>query len=173
MSHILAEASQRIQPNMGELFPALKVRPPLLPPLCFPLPLRARWLSAFFGRAPMPESTASAEITARSSPLPACLACLVRLSACLSASAPISASLPLPGFACPPACLQARLADSNRNLAAKVLILLGDIARAMGPPFDARARPALLFPAVANLSDNKKQVGGLWRAGDACMHAWG
>ena len=57
-------------------------------------------------------------------------------------------------------CLQARLADSNRNLAAKVLILLGDIARAMGPPFDARARTALLFPAVANLSDNKKQVGG-------------
>jgi hypothetical protein len=56
-------------------------------------------------------------------------------------------------------CLQARLADSNRNLAAKVLILLGDIARAMGPPFDARARTALLFPAVANLSDNKKQVG--------------
>jgi hypothetical protein len=60
--------------------------------------------------------------------------------------------------------VQNRLADSNRNLAAKVLQLLGDIARAMGPPFDRAARGVLLFPAVANLSDNKKQVGlgGLW-----------
>lgn len=55
---------------------------------------------------------------------------------------------------------QARLGDSNRNLAAKVLQLLGDIARAMGPPFDRGARSPLLLPAVANLSDNKKQVGG-------------
>ncbi|KAL4854812.1 hypothetical protein ACK3TF_004509 [Chlorella vulgaris] len=54
--------------------------------------------------------------------------------------------------------LKNRLADSNRNLAAKVLQLLGDIARAMGPPFDRAARGVLLFPAVANLSDNKKQV---------------
>lgn len=53
--------------------------------------------------------------------------------------------------------LKGRMTDSNRNLAAKVLQLLGDIARAMGPPFDKGARP-LLFPAVANLSDNKKQV---------------
>lgn len=54
------------------------------------------------------------------------------------------------------------MGDSNRNLAAKVLMLLGDIARAMGPPFDRVARP-VLFPAVANLSDNKKQVGAAWR----------
>ncbi|PRW20522.1 microtubule associated isoform A [Chlorella sorokiniana] len=53
--------------------------------------------------------------------------------------------------------LKGRMTDSNRNLAAKVLQLLGDIARAMGPPFDKGARP-VLFPAVANLSDNKKQV---------------
>ena len=54
--------------------------------------------------------------------------------------------------------MQARLADSNRNLAAKVLVLLGELARAMGPPFDKVARPVLLAPAVSNLSDNKKQV---------------
>ena len=54
--------------------------------------------------------------------------------------------------------LQGRMTDSNRNLAAKVLMLLGDIAKAMGPPFDKGAR-AVLAPAVANLSDNKKQVG--------------
>lgn len=57
------------------------------------------------------------------------------------------------------------MADSNRNLAAKVLVLLGDIAKAMGPPFDKGARPVVLSPAVANLADNKKQV---WREGWAC-----
>lgn len=54
--------------------------------------------------------------------------------------------------------LKGRMADSNRNLAAKVLVLLGDIAKAMGPPFDKGARPVVLSPAVANLADNKKQV---------------
>ena len=53
--------------------------------------------------------------------------------------------------------LKGRMADSNRNLAAKTLCLLGDIATAMGPPFDKQARP-LLALALANLSDNKKQV---------------
>jgi len=57
----------------------------------------------------------------------------------------------------PPAALKGRMTDSNRNLAAKVLVLLGDIAKAMGPPFDRGARPVLLFPAVANLADNKVQ----------------
>lgn len=55
------------------------------------------------------------------------------------------------------------MADSNRNLAAKVLVLLGDIAKAMGPPFDKVARPVVLSPAVANLADNKKQAG--WETG--------
>ncbi|KAL4424717.1 hypothetical protein ABPG77_000060 [Micractinium sp. CCAP 211/92] len=54
--------------------------------------------------------------------------------------------------------LKGRMADSNRNLAAKVLVLLGDIAKAMGPAFDKGARPVVLAPAVANLADNKKQV---------------
>lgn len=57
-----------------------------------------------------------------------------------------------------PASVQARLGDSNRNLAAKVLQLLGDISKAMGSAFDKVARPVLLSPAVSNLSDNKKQV---------------
>ncbi len=56
--------------------------------------------------------------------------------------------------------MQGRMADSNRNLAAKVLVLLGDIAKAMGPAFDKGARPVVLAPAVANLADNKKQVQG-------------
>jgi hypothetical protein len=67
--------------------------------------------------------------------------------------------------------LQARLTDSNRNLAAKVLQLLGDIARAMGPPFDRGARPPLLSPAVANLSDNKKQVGLIAATSKNCDEA--
>jgi cytoskeleton-associated protein 5 len=53
--------------------------------------------------------------------------------------------------------MQGRLADSNRNLAAKALTVVGDIARAMGPTFDKQGR-MLLGPALANLSDNKKQV---------------
>ncbi len=39
----------------------------------------------------------------------------------------------LPSRRDPLAALQGRMTDSNRNLAAKVLQLLGDIARAMGP----------------------------------------
>lgn len=73
-------------------------------------------------------------------------------------------------FSAPPhtRCLQGRLADSNRNLAAKALSVVGDIAKAMGPPFDKQARGVLLGPALANLSDNKKQVG----RGRAGMGRW-
>ncbi len=53
--------------------------------------------------------------------------------------------------------VQGRLADSNRNLAAKALMVVGDIARAMGPAFDKQGRN-LLGPALANISDNKKTV---------------
>ena len=58
------------------------------------------------------------------------------------------------------ACLcleQARLVDSNRNLAAKVLLLLGQLARAIGPAFDRQGR-FLLSSALLCLSDNKHQV---------------
>lgn len=57
------------------------------------------------------------------------------------------------------------MTDSNRNLTAKVLVLLGDVARAMGPPFDKAARSQLLIPAVHNMADNKKQVGWPWLEG--------
>ena len=55
------------------------------------------------------------------------------------------------------ASVQARLGDSNRNLAARVLLLLGELAKAMGAAFDRVGRP-LLGTAVANLSDSKSQV---------------
>ncbi|RMZ53878.1 hypothetical protein APUTEX25_005624, partial [Auxenochlorella protothecoides] len=54
--------------------------------------------------------------------------------------------------------LKSRLADTNRNLAAKALLTLSRIATAMGPEFDRVAGRLLLAPAVSNLSDNKKQV---------------
>ena len=53
--------------------------------------------------------------------------------------------------------VQGRLVDSNRNLAAKVLLLLGQLAQAMGPAFDRQGR-FLLNPALLCLSDNKHQV---------------
>ena len=49
------------------------------------------------------------------------------------------------------------MGDSNRNLAARVLLLLGALAKAMGAAFDRVGRP-LLGTTVANLSDNKSQV---------------
>jgi hypothetical protein len=49
------------------------------------------------------------------------------------------------------------MADSNRNLTAKVLLLLAKVAEAMGPPFDKSMRQ-ISGPALANFSDNKKQV---------------
>jgi cytoskeleton-associated protein 5 len=53
--------------------------------------------------------------------------------------------------------LRARFADTNRNLAAKALLLLGKLAAAVGAPFDRAARP-VLAPALGCLADNKKQV---------------
>lgn len=54
--------------------------------------------------------------------------------------------------------LKGRMADSNKNLTAQALILLGKVAKAMGKPIDRTARP-LLGPALKNLSDNKANVG--------------
>ena len=53
--------------------------------------------------------------------------------------------------------LQARLADANRNLAARVLHLTAQLAAAVGPAFDRAGRP-LLVAGTALLNDNKKQV---------------
>ena len=52
---------------------------------------------------------------------------------------------------------QARLADANRNLAARVLYLAATLGTAMGPAFDKAGRP-LLVAGTALLNDNKKQV---------------
>jgi len=49
------------------------------------------------------------------------------------------------------------MADTNRNLTAKTLLLLGEMAKAMGPAFGSVGRP-LLSVSVANLSDTKSQV---------------
>ena len=128
VAQLLVEANQRIGPDVGELFPALKAR---------------RWAVGLVA---------------------AWCACELRCSY-LQLLPPSPLTL-LPACAPYPAP-QGRMTDSNRNLAAKVLVLLGDIARAMGPPFDRAARP-VLFPAVANLSDNKKQArreGGRGRQG--------
>ncbi len=53
--------------------------------------------------------------------------------------------------------VQHRLGDSNRNLAARALLLLAELGAAMGPPIERVARP-VLAPALACLSDKKKQV---------------
>lgn len=52
---------------------------------------------------------------------------------------------------------QGRMSDTNRNLTAKTLLLLGELAKAMGPAFEGVGRP-LLSTAVGNLSDSKSQV---------------
>lgn len=53
--------------------------------------------------------------------------------------------------------LRGRMTDTNRNLAARTLLLIGKLAEAVGPPFDRLARPVLV-PTLSTLSDNKKQV---------------
>ena len=55
--------------------------------------------------------------------------------------------------------MQGRMSDTNRNLTAKTLLLLGELAKAMGPAFEGVGRP-LLSTAVGNLSDSKSQVRG-------------
>lgn len=50
------------------------------------------------------------------------------------------------------------MADTNRNLAAKTLLLLGKFASAMGPAFDKAASRVVLMSSLGALSDNKKQV---------------
>jgi len=54
--------------------------------------------------------------------------------------------------------LRGRMADTNRNLAARTLLLLGKLAEAIGQPFDKLASRPVLVPALGTLSDNKKQV---------------
>ena len=49
------------------------------------------------------------------------------------------------------------MTDSNRNLAARALLVLAELGAAMGPPIERVSRPAL-GPALACLSDKKKQV---------------
>lgn len=49
------------------------------------------------------------------------------------------------------------MSDTNRNLTAKTLLLLGELAKAMGPAFEGVGRP-LLSTAVGNISDSKSQV---------------
>ena len=53
--------------------------------------------------------------------------------------------------------VQGRMSDTNRNLTAKTLLLLGELAKAMGPAFEGVGRP-LLSTAVGNISDSKSQV---------------
>jgi hypothetical protein len=53
--------------------------------------------------------------------------------------------------------LQARLGDSNANLIARTLLLLGDLAKAVGPAFDRLGR-VCLAPALQGLNDKKKQA---------------
>ena len=53
------------------------------------------------------------------------------------------------------------MSDTNRNLTAKTLLLLGELAKAMGPAFEGVGRP-LLSTAVGNLSDSKSQVRGYY-----------
>jgi cytoskeleton-associated protein 5 len=54
--------------------------------------------------------------------------------------------------------LRKRFGDSNRNLAARSLSLVGMLATAVGPDFDLIAHSILLGPAVENLADMKRQV---------------
>ena len=69
--------------------------------------------------------------------------------------------------------LQARLGDANRNLAARVLHLIAQLAAAMGPPFDKAGRP-LLVAGTALLNDIKKQVWPRLRScsSGCCNEGW-
>ena len=53
--------------------------------------------------------------------------------------------------------VQGRLADSNRNLGVRALLLLGALGRAMGPAVERAARQCLA-PALGCLADKKKPV---------------
>lgn len=53
--------------------------------------------------------------------------------------------------------LKARLADSNRNLAALAAKVIGQVATAMGPPFEKQVK-GILPSLIKVLSDNKPQV---------------
>ena len=59
----------------------------------------------------------------------------------------------------PKCASQGRMSDTNRNLTAKTMLLLGELAKAMGPAFEGVGRP-LLSTAVGNISDSKSQVQG-------------
>lgn len=61
------------------------------------------------------------------------------------------------------------MADTNRNLTAKTLLLLGELAKAMGPAFDSVGRP-LLSVSVGNLSDTKSQVSPAEPSNDRMAH---
>lgn len=66
--------------------------------------------------------------------------------------------------------LKQRLADSNKNLAAAAVSLLGRLAKSLGGrPADRLCRP-LLAPALKNLCDQKATVSPHLHA---CMHAHG
>ena len=54
--------------------------------------------------------------------------------------------------------LRKRFGDSNRNLAARSIALVGTLAKAVGPEFDRIGHATLLSGAVENLADMKKQV---------------
>ena len=66
--------------------------------------------------------------------------------------------------------LRKRFGDSNRNLAARSISLVGMLATAVGPDFDRIAHAILLGPAVENLADMKKQVR---EAVVGMLDAWG
>ena len=66
--------------------------------------------------------------------------------------------------------LRKRFSDSNRNLAARSISLVGTLAEAVGPDFDRIAHATLLGPAVENLADMKKQVR---EAVISMLDAWG
>lgn len=54
--------------------------------------------------------------------------------------------------------LKGRLSDSNKNLVAQTLSLLGKLAKAMGRAIAREARP-VLGPAVRCICDSKHTVG--------------
>lgn len=66
--------------------------------------------------------------------------------------------------------LRKRFGDSNRNLAARSICLVGTLATAVGPDFDRIAHAILLGPAVENLADMKRQVR---EAVVVMLDAWG